>query len=331
MKNLRTVILATVGYYDTLGCPLTPVQIYRYLINPTRLDPLAQGVEELTLHEVVQELDVLATGGKLDEVHGYYGLPGKGEDLYCRRIERQNVGAEKWKKLLRLARWFQAVPYVRALFVSGSLAIDNSGKRGDFDMLVVMRAGRMFTGRLVLYLAASMLGVRRKRHDRVAPDKFCFNHFITDDALAIVHESIFTAYTYATLVPIYSVGDTVERFFTQNLWINKFVYRIRPSLYSRRKRVESSRWLQWVARTGERFLAGSVGDLLERVARKYQQKRINANPLTHAPAGRIINNDKELEFHPHSSEPAIIATFNKHLHAIGVGPAINEPDSGLQA
>ena len=329
MSDLRNSILATLIYYDILDFPLTLFEVNKYLINPNRLsgNPI---LEIISLGQVADELDKLVNGGFVGSKNGFYFLPGR-DALYELRIEREKIAAQKWKKFLRIAKWFQAVPYLRAVLASGSLAINNTGHESDFDVLSVAKSGRLYTCRIFLCLAASLFRARRTRYERSAPDKFCFNHYITDGNLNIKHESLYNAQTYANLKPILVDNGIFSRFYVENIWLNKYLYNFKPAEEFVLRKVSSNFFLLSIAGAGEFILNSSLGDKIENWAKRYQQKRIKNNPSTYEPGGRIVFNDNELEFHPRSFEAFAIDKYNKELKRLGIIPHAEEKDSGLTA
>jgi hypothetical protein len=84
-----------------------------------------------------------------------------------------------------------------------------------------------------------------------------------------------------------------------------------------------------VARVVERGIDRSCGNVLERWARSYQQKRISMNPATHAPGGRVVYTTTELEFHPHSFEKILLERYNATTRKLSVSMH-PEGDSGLK-
>lgn len=328
MISFRNAVLATLVYYDALGIPLTAVEVFRNLINAKRLEPNVETVQDSTLHDVMQELEHLTKNGRVREVNGFYVMSDRSENWYVQHNEREKITAQKWKKLLRYAFWFQAVPYVRTLFVSGSLALNNSDVESDFDVLVITRAGRIYTCRLLLSALASFMLARRTRDDATAPDKFCFNHYITLADLTMKHQSMYTAHTYTHLIPIFDLRDMAAKFFRDNIWVNAYVFQAQPSLEFVRRSVHRNKFLQGIARGIEYILDTWVGGWVERAAARYQRRRIGHNPVTHSPHGRITYTDQELEFHPHSIERSIIDTYNANLKRYGITDR-SEPDSGL--
>lgn len=327
MLDLRSPILATLAYYNILDVPLTLFEVHKFLVNPARLT--ATPVQEsITLGQIDEELQTLVKLGTVQTKNGFYFLPGR-QELYEIRIEREKIAAQKWKKFLKIAHWFQAVPYLRGMLASGSMALGNTDNESDFDVLVIAQTGRLYTGRVFLSLLASLFGARRKRFDKTAPDKFCFNHYITDESLAIRHESLYNAQTYIHLKPVLIADDLFENFYAANLWLNKYVYNFRPANVFVRRSVKPSIALRSAAVLGEFFLNNKLGDLLEESLKKYQHRRIKSNPVTHEKGGRIVFNDGELEFHPHSFEAKAIDRYNRSLRDFGIVPTEEEKDSGL--
>lgn len=342
-------ILATLVYYDILDFPLTTSEVYKYLINPGRFSFLRSMVtprfdlkevprldlKELDLGimgQVAEELDGLVDSGQVGVKNGFYFLTGR-DVLYELRIEREKIAALKWKKFLKVAKWFQAVPYLRGVFASGSMALGNTDKDSDFDVLAVARSGRLYTCRIFLCLIASIFGARRTRYERIAPDKFCFNHYITDGNLNIKYESLYNAQTYANLKPIMASDEIFKRFYTSNLWLNKYLFKVEPFSFTRSdpglRSISPNSILLAIAKLGELIFNSSVGGLIELLAKKYQQKRIKENPATYESGGRVVFNDNELEFHPRSFEAFAIHKYNKKLKQLGIVPHIEEKDSGL--
>ncbi|MBX4211773.1 MAG: hypothetical protein KW806_03235 [Candidatus Yanofskybacteria bacterium] len=328
MQGLRNAVLATLAYYDVFDFPLTAFEVWKYLINPARVERLKEGITEISLSEVIRELDELLVNKKILEHNGFYFFPER-VGIYDTRIEREKISAQKWKKLLKYAQWFVAVPYIKGLFISGSMAVNNSTEMSDFDALVVARSGRLYTCRILLSFMAGMLGVRRTKHDTRAPDKFCFNHYVTDHNLGISYESLYNAQSYTSLRPILVRDDIWVKFFRENIWLHKFVYNAQPE-ESYFYKLKPWPLLEGIRGLAEAVLDTVVGEWLEKFLRYYQQRRIRMNPVSYAPGGRTIFTDAQLEFHPHSEERRIITRYNETVLNLGTFWNYAELDSGLE-
>jgi len=339
MNLLRISIFATILYYDSFNFPLTLAEVYKYLINPNRLRlnlnqdrsknqqraPLQRCPLLVSAADIVIELENMVRVGLIGHNNGFYFLPER-DDLYEKRIEKDKLANRKWKKFLAVAKYLQLAPYLRVIFASGSLAANNPEPKSDFDILVVIKSGRLYTGRLFLWLISSALGARRRRFDVVAPDKLCFNHYLTDDNLELSHQSLYIAQSLANLRPVIVSAGILEKFTASNKWANSYCYNFRqPDSY---RNVKPNRFMLGIAGIGEALLDNFFGDFLEKILRSFQQKRIKNNPMTYESGGRVIFNDRELEFHPRSFEKIVINNYNNRLKKFSI-VGIEEKDSGL--
>lgn len=306
-------LVKTLAYAGAFSWPLTLAELSQRTGMP--------------LGNVASRADALVVVGALIEAYGLYRLAGASENAIWSRVMQQKECAQKWTRMLRRAWWLQAVPFVRALFASGSLAFGNVAPDSDWDLFVIARKKRLYTARAGLLLAAWLMGRLRTKRMRTAPDRFCFNYLITTDSLAIRHRSIFVAHVLAELIPIHDPAHLLPRLWDANHWITDFVQRPTDVAFVRRA-IAPSRILGAVRWSIELILNTFFGALIERWIRAWMQRRIMREPATHSPGGRIVADDRELEFHPRSFEATVLARYNATLVALGMGSDI-EHDSGL--
>lgn len=328
MTYLRNSSLATIIYYDIFDRPLTLLEIYNYLINPARISRIPGGIGQIELSDIAEELDKLISPQIIGQKNGFYFLGGR-DRLYDLRMERQKIADQKWKKFLRAVKFLALGPYLRGVFASGSMAVNNTDKESDFDVLIIAKSSRLYTCRFFLWLISSLMGARRKKYERVAPDKLCFNHYIVDGHLAITHESIFNAQTYVNLKPAMIEPELVDEFYAANLWLNNYVYNFRPQNKFARRNISVPRFFRFFARMAEFGLDTPLGDRVESFLKHLQQERIKGDPATYESGGRVVFTDEELEFHPHSSEKDTIEKYKNGLKRFGIISFIEEKDSGL--
>src|SRR3989344_844586 len=141
---------------------------------------------------------------------------------------------------------------------------------------------------MILSALTSIMGTRRTRYEKVAPDKFCFNHYITTEALTINHKSLYNAQTYAHLVPLMIDSRLAGAFFATNLWLNQYVYHFRPWQEVVHREIRPSQVLSYLRLGLEKLLDTTIGLTFENWTRQYQQSRIMANPATLESGGRVV-------------------------------------------
>lgn len=283
-------IFKTIVYYDCLDYPLTS--------------------EELAIFSFKDVGEVKAEN-LVETYKGFHFLKGRGALVKVRK-ERNRVAEKKWNKMMKAVRWLKLVPYTRLIFASGSLALRNTTKKSDLDLLIVVRSGRIWTARFLAVVWLGLLGLRRKRGQKIAPDKVCMNHFITNKSLHIPRKSIYTAQLYARLVPVLGDKELLDEFCEVNKWVGDYIFGWPECLKgsSRDKRDDMIIYHHGLL---EMVLDTKIGDWLESILRKYQLRRINSYPLTSKPGGRVKADDESLEFHPDSPELKVIERYNKTM------------------
>jgi hypothetical protein len=317
-------ILATLAYYGAFSWPLTPLEVHAKLIVAARLGGLGDAPE---LVRLMERLSALRDRGEVSGAMGLYGPLDLADSAFDERVRREKECARKWRVLRRSAGILQVAPFIRALLASGSLALGNTSASSDWDMLVVARGGRLYTARAFLLAVAWPTGRLRRKEHSVAPDRYCFNHWLSDEALALRHRSLFTASVLTSLVPLWDPAGFLAEVCEANRWTEAYVPRVTLASFVRRESGEHP-FFGRVRRLLEYVLGGRAGDALEGALKRWQQGRIAAQPATHAEAGRIIADDSEIEFHPRSFEAMALARYNAALSGFGLG-AFAEPDSGL--
>lgn len=324
MNDTDRSISATLAYYGALRRPLTLVELCVRLIPSAWL---GYHGSRPSLGDIASHVDTLVTAGTADTEYGLYALSDISDGFGQRFVRCQKESAQKYQRMLKYAWWLQAVPYVRTLAASGSLALGSTSSESDWDMFVIVKSGRLYTARAGLLLAAALMGRLRTKRMRVAPDKFCFNHYITTDGLALRHRSMFTAHAMAWLIPVFDPYHYLRKLGQANQWIYDYSSEAGDSEFVRRS-VSYSRTLSIVRRILEILLDTFAGVVLERSLRVWMQRRINREPATHERGGRIVADEHELEFHPHSFETVALARYNATLARWGMGQYA-EHDSGL--
>ncbi|MEK7611734.1 MAG: nucleotidyltransferase domain-containing protein [Patescibacteria group bacterium] len=202
---------------------------------------------------------------------------------------------KKWLKLIRQSNIFRFLPFVEFVCAAGSMAIGNVKPESDFDVIISVREGRMFTARFITILMLDMLGRRRKNldHDSFeAADTLCLNHFISACSyrLSPPHDAYWHA-LYSCLVPVFGPEKKIKTFFAANDWIEGGVI-YREDLRHGYKTDSSFK------KISERILSGSLGDWFERKLKGVQVVRIKERLIPHAGyKPRIIVSDDELELH----------------------------------
>ena len=209
-----------------------------------------------------------------------------------------NESEEKWKDLLNGRKAFNWIPFIDFALVAGSMAMGEETEDSDFDIILGCKKGRMFTARAYTIALFQLMRKRRKSTDseQESKDKFCFNHFVTKDSYTLRPPyNVYWQKLYQSLVPIYGKEEEVRKFFKANKWSK------RPAYAGREEVVFDSRWrpqkpniVRWIMQT---ILTSPLGDIVEKIFKKYQLERINRKK-PQIENSRIYADETELELHP---------------------------------
>lgn len=231
-------ILRALAYFDVFQHPLTLDELQRF-------GAYTSG-SEATLVKALVELE---REGFIQQYAGYYGL----NDVRSAVVERERSEARaiaRMPKALRMSRLIAKAPFVRAVFISGSLSKGRAAVDSDIDYFIITAPGRLWVARtlLVLYKKIFLLNSRKD---------FCVNYFLDTEHLTVEDRNRFTATEVVTLIPTYGNGTT-EAFFSKNAWAFKVYPGARP-LPSAEVEIGSGSWKKRL----ERWLNGATGDLLD--------------------------------------------------------------------
>jgi hypothetical protein len=320
--SLERAVFDTVRYFDIFAMPVTAVQIWRSLIVDSKGAGGVRwhGQHVLSLGQVKKVLQESSWLNKeIENYWGYYCLKysaNKGKrsvkQYVKRRLYRNVLAQHKWKITRRVVWLLAMLPYVRMIGVTGSLALNNTRRKSDLDLLIIVKRGRIWMARIFVLLVTQLTGRRRKYWDREAPDKVCLNHYITDDAMMMsldIH-NLYTAMLYNLTVPLMG-RETFQLWRDENgPWMKRWLmYSVTPLLSSRHAIITPMFFVK-MKKIVEGFLSEPIGELLERGLEKMQRRVI----WRHKQPGwdrRVNVSNQELAFHPDSKELQVLHKFNE--------------------
>ncbi len=311
MQPLARFVLSTIAYYDAMDMPLTGFEVWRFLHYDDVHVP-AQYRKRYALHEVLSALDALVRDAVIVHVDGMYVLAGR-EGLVVVRRQRSVRFARVLRRVRRAVSVLRYVPFMRMILLTGRLAAKRATAHSDWDVLIVTAGGRIWWGRLLVMLVATLLG--RRKTDRRHADRLCFNHFITDASLTIVLDDRFSAHEYMMARMLFS-SIRPSRFFAANMWIQRFrpqydTWWARPWFF-----VSDTRLSYGMRSMGERIISAlpRLADFVKRC----QRRKIMRNPKTYRRGAMIIANDRALIFLPQPHAPRVFAAYQQRATALGL-------------
>ncbi len=302
VTNLHKNILATVTYYDVLDYPLTPYELWQYLISYDGENT----TDACQLRDVVLALETAEMKRKLAFLDGFVFLPGRGL-LVAERIAREKISARKLAGMKTLTGLMRFLPFVRMIGATGSLSLKHGTRTSDWDMFIVFEEGKIWIGRLILTLFLHVIG--KRRHGTKVTDRACLNYFITTKQLEILNQDLYAAHEYQTMRLLYG-EDMYQKFILANRWIKRYKPNYSGQALRDRSAVKESKWqlsCQQFLETLFKFVP------MQRELIAWQKKKIANNPNTQLAGSYIEATDEALIFLPKPRGPKVFEAFKKRL------------------
>lgn len=199
---MKKAILRTLAYADVFDYPLTAEELYRFLIGQK---------------------------GRPDYQDGFYFLKGR-QGIVALRKKRERWSKEKLKIAQRVAKWLRLVPTIKMVAVTGALAISNSDKEDDIDLLIVTSKNRLWLTRLLTVLLVELVAQRRRPKDKEIKDKICLNMFLDEAHLGVPkkEQDLFSAHEVCQLKPLWEREGVYQKFLKKNQWVKQFLPNWKP-------------------------------------------------------------------------------------------------------
>lgn len=121
----------------------------------------------------------------------------------------------------------KAIPWIKMICVTGSVAAYNTEKESDLDIFIVTEKNRLWLTRGFTAVLLKITG--RYPRQKTPFTKICANLFVDESNLTWPKkkQSIYTAYEIVLMQPLINKEDTYFRFVKENNWIFKYFNNIK--------------------------------------------------------------------------------------------------------
>lgn len=243
---------------------------------------------------------------KIVERDGYYCFKGRDRIINTRKVRLQH-SEYLWKKARFIARLIQCTPFVRAIAVTGSLAMNNVKANGDdIDFLV-------FTEEKRLWIVFAVLGtLGRLTKGRI----LCPNYYLSIGHYLLERKDFFTAREITQAKPL-TGSSYYKDFLKLNGWVTNYFPNFNYN--SNWGREIRQRLLPRTLKRGiEKLLMGTVGDKLEKILKSILKSRLYIHYKTfnaELDQETLTNalEEVELRFHALRHRENILSEFQKRV------------------
>lgn len=204
---MKKAILRTLVYADIFDYPLKKEEIQKWLIGGG---------------------DLKSQNSKLiQEKNGFYFLRGR-ENLVELRKKRERWSRKKIKIAEKIAGILRKIPWVKMIGVTGALAMKNSDKEDDVDLLIITSKNRLWLTRGLIVTFLRFFGLY-PRPGKIK-DKICPNMLLDENHLAVPknEQDLFSSHEVCQMRPLWDKDETYQKFLKENQWARKFLPNWKP-------------------------------------------------------------------------------------------------------
>jgi hypothetical protein len=200
-REQEAAVLGAVVYASLFDYPLTLSQLETSLIGAR--------ADAATIERWWRDSDLLQAA--VEHRDGLYFLAGR-SDLVRTRSRREALSRELLDRDRRILSLVAHMPFVRMVALSGSLAHLNAEGAADLDLFVITAPHRVWSVTVATLVLAKLLGWRKR---------VCMNYVISERALAIEPQDLFSANQIIHLRPLTGHG-VFNRFVKANGFVREF-------------------------------------------------------------------------------------------------------------
>lgn len=117
--------------------------------------------------------------------------------------KRASISYHKILKVGLIIKLLAKIPFIEAIFLSGSVASLNARKGDDIDILLFIKPGRLWLTRALEMFLLGSLKVRRFKNCKDCKDKLCMNFYKSVKCLEFRKHDIAFATQFVESIPLY--------------------------------------------------------------------------------------------------------------------------------
>ncbi len=207
--TIRNAVLATLAYHDIFDYPLKAEEIRQYLVG-----------KEADVKKVEKALKVLIKDKKISQTKNSFFLKRRSKIINFRQ-SRERFSKAKLKRAKLYTRLLMAIPTIKLVAISGALAMENSHKKDDIDLVIITSKNSLWTTRLMANILLQPF--RRKAGEPHTKDKACLNLFLEESSLKIPTQNLYTAHEVMQMRPLWQRRNTYRHFLKANRWVKNYL------------------------------------------------------------------------------------------------------------
>lgn len=283
--KLDQALIATLIYHGIFDYPLQIQELHRYLIGK-------KASSEYVRKAVANLIRAKAIGEK----RNYLYLKSK-KLIVKIRLKRKKYSAKKLQRAKFYASILKVVPTIKLVAISGALAMENSHKDDDVDLVIVAGENTLWTTRFFATLV--LWPYRRRPQEKKVSDKACLNLFLDKSALKLKEQNIYTAHETAQMKLLWERGGTYTKLIRSNKWIFTYLPNWHPDVKGPAIKVKR--------KEENAFVLSHLALVIESLFKNFQLAYMHSKITREKIGGH------QLFFHPKETQEIVLKKYQKSL------------------
>lgn len=286
--NLNEAVIATLTYHDLFEYPLTLSQIYQFLVY-----------KKTSIEKVKKSLEILKNQKRIEESKNLYFLKGHKFQLTVLN-RRQKDSKSSLERAFFYAMLLSLAPTIKFVGISGALAMQNSDKDDDIDLVIISQKNKLYTARFFANLV--LFPFKRNPNTKKFARRACLNLFIDESNLKIEPQNIYMAHEIVQMRPLWDRDETYSRCLKANRWVSQYL----PNWTAGFKQAPHSKLQKKHSAVSSKHSAVEI--LLKKFQLAYMRSKITTERI----------GDTQLFFHPRDTEKSIMTEYKKRLNRLKI-------------
>lgn len=221
--TLEKQVILTLVYANYFSYPLSAEEVHLRLIYAFD-NWQAQSFKKFSQQEILTVLKNLCQKKKLKKIQNYFYLTSFFKITQDKsRKDKFKLSQQKKESLKNLINFIKRIPFIEALALTGSMAVENvSSLDDDIDFLLVCQKNRLWLTRLIILIYALLQGKKVLFTDK---QDWCFNIFLCSGDLEMSRkkQNLYLAYEVCQIKWLVDKNNLQKNFLEANSWVKSFL------------------------------------------------------------------------------------------------------------
>lgn len=213
MNEYDYLVLLTLSYSSCFSFALTADEVIERL-------PLAPKKLIFSERKIRESLKKLTKQALIQSDGHFFYLEKK--DLVSRKKRAKFISAKK-ERTAEFVKLASKIPFVQAIVLTGSTAVDNAQKEDDLDFMIICKKNTLWICR---FLLIALTKLKDKRPKREKDNAWCLNLWLDESDLTIDENrrSLYEAYEILQMEFVFDRGNYEQLFLNANEWVKRYLF-----------------------------------------------------------------------------------------------------------